>query len=160
MNSESEFKIGDRVVVNGYCSGEFFENMKGKIVAFYESPVCRHYLVDFNNDISFGHNGNGLVGGYFGGNCFYIEKENMSLLTDEDFEQQTIDIVNHPTHYTSHPSGVECITITRHMTFNIGNVFKYCWRSGLKDGNPSIQDLKKAAWYLEDEIKRLEGKND
>lgn len=31
------------------------------------------------------------------------------------------DPVNHPPHYTAHPSGVECITITKHMNFNVGN---------------------------------------
>lgn len=66
------------------------------------------------------------------------------------------DPVNHPSHYTSHPSGVECITITRHMTFNIGNAIKYLWRNGLKDGAPSVQDLQKAVWYINDEIKRIE----
>jgi hypothetical protein len=66
------------------------------------------------------------------------------------------DPVNHPPHYTAHPSGVECIEVTRHMSFNIGNVIKYCWRSGLKDGNSDIQDLRKAAWYLNDEISRRE----
>ena len=66
------------------------------------------------------------------------------------------DPVNNPSHYTSHPSGVECIEITRHMTFNIGNVIKYVWRSGLKEGQPSLQDLQKARWYLDDEIKRIE----
>ena len=68
------------------------------------------------------------------------------------------DPVNHPKHYTSDPSGVECIEITRHRNFNIGNALKYLWRAGLKDGNSDIQDLKKAVWYIEDEIKRLEGK--
>ncbi len=62
------------------------------------------------------------------------------------------DPVNHPTHYTSHPSGVECITITRHMNFNLGNVVKYIWRVDEKE--LPIQDLKKAEWYLKDEIKR------
>lgn len=66
------------------------------------------------------------------------------------------DNINRPKHYTSHPSGVECIEITRHMNFNLGNVVKYLWRNGLKDANPSIQDLKKAAWYLNDEIQKLE----
>ena len=61
-----------------------------------------------------------------------------------------------PSHYKSHPSGVECIEVTRHMNFNCGNAVKYIWRNGLKDGNPSIQELKKAAWYLNDEIKTLE----
>jgi hypothetical protein len=60
-----------------------------------------------------------------------------------------------PSHYKSHPSGIECITITRHMTFNIGNVIKYLWRAGLKDSSPKVEDLEKAAWYLADEIERL-----
>lgn len=66
------------------------------------------------------------------------------------------DPVNSPKHYTSHPSGVECIEITRHMTFNLGNVLKYCWRCGKKDPKKEIEDLKKARFYLDDEIKRLE----
>jgi len=62
------------------------------------------------------------------------------------------DKVNHPTHYTSHPSGVECITVTRHMSFNLGNAVKYIWRADLKDD--AILDLQKAVFYLNDEIKR------
>lgn len=62
------------------------------------------------------------------------------------------DQVNHPTHYTSHPSGVEAIDITRHMGFNLGNVMKYVWRADLK--NNSIEDLQKAEFYLRDEIVR------
>lgn len=65
------------------------------------------------------------------------------------------DLVNHPPHYTAHPSGVECIQITRWMNFNLGNAMKYIWRAGSKDS--LIEDLKKARWYLDDEIKRLEG---
>lgn len=64
------------------------------------------------------------------------------------------DLVNHPRHYTSHPSGVECIEVTRHMNFNLGNVVKYVWRAGQKDDAPTIQDLEKAKWYLNDEIER------
>jgi len=61
------------------------------------------------------------------------------------------DPVNHPDHYTQHPSGVECIQITEHMSFNLGNAIKYIWRSHLKAG---MQDLEKARWYLDREIKR------
>lgn len=68
------------------------------------------------------------------------------------------DPVNHPKHYTSHPSGIECIEITRHMGFNLGNAVKYIWRDGLKDAEVPIQDLKKALWYLQDEIKLRESK--
>ena len=73
------------------------------------------------------------------------------------------DEVNHPAHYTSHPSGVECIDITRHMTFNIGNAIKYLWRAGLKSEatktqkEKHLQDLQKAAWYINDEITKLKG---
>lgn len=62
------------------------------------------------------------------------------------------DPVNHPTHYTSHPSGVECITITRHMGFNLGNAIKYIWRADMKGA--AIEDLEKARFYITDEIKR------
>lgn len=69
--------------------------------------------------------------------------------------KQQDDPVNHPKHYTSHPSGIECIQITEHYNFNVGNAIKYCWRNGLKDGNSDVQDLKKAVWYLSREIERL-----
>jgi hypothetical protein len=71
----------------------------------------------------------------------------------------SVDQVNHPAHYTTDPSGVECIEITRHRNFNIGNAFKYLWRAGLKDEDKHIQDLRKAMFYIQDEINRLEGKN-
>ena len=62
------------------------------------------------------------------------------------------DLVNHPPHYKSHPSGVECIQVTEHMNFCLGNAVKYIWRADLK--GDSIQDLEKAAWYLDREIER------
>jgi hypothetical protein len=71
-----------------------------------------------------------------------------------------VDQVYHPTHYTTDPSGVECIQITRHRNFNIGNAFKYLWRAGIKNENTHIEDLKKAIFYIQDEINRLEGKYD
>jgi hypothetical protein len=64
------------------------------------------------------------------------------------------DIVNHPKHYTKHESGVECIQITEYFNFNKGNAIKYIWRSSEK-GN-EIEDLKKALWYIQREILRLE----
>lgn len=69
----------------------------------------------------------------------------------------TVDQVNNPAHYTSDPSGIECIEITRHRNFNIGNAFKYLWRAGIKNEDTHIEDLKKAIFYIQDEIKRLEG---
>lgn len=74
------------------------------------------------------------------------------------------DQVNHPNHYTSDPSGIECIDITRHRNFNIGNAIKYLWRAGLKEDkdrkliDKQVEDLNKAVWYLVDEIHRLGGR--
>lgn len=65
-----------------------------------------------------------------------------------------VDVVNHPPHYTQHPSGVECIQVTEHFNFNLGNCIKYIWRNGLKSDN-YLQDLEKARWYLDREIQRL-----
>jgi hypothetical protein len=64
------------------------------------------------------------------------------------------DPVEHPRHYTSDPSGVECIDVVEHLNFCRGNAVKYIWRAGLK-GN-EIEDLQKARWYLTREIARLE----
>ena len=64
------------------------------------------------------------------------------------------DPVNHPSHYTAHPSGVECIQVTEHMNFCIGNAVKYLWRAGQKSEDP-LEDLRKAEWYIRREIDRL-----
>ena len=63
--------------------------------------------------------------------------------------------VNHPPHYNSHPSGVECIDIIEHHSLCIGNAIKYLWRAGLKSESTLIEDFKKAVWYIEREIERL-----
>lgn len=74
------------------------------------------------------------------------------------------DQVNHPKYYTSDPSGIECIDVTRHRNFNIGNAIKYLWRAGLKEDkdrkliDKQVEDLNKAVWYLVDEIHRLGGR--
>lgn len=65
------------------------------------------------------------------------------------------DPVNHPTHYNSHPSGIECIEVVRHFSFNLGNAIKYMWRSGLKDEKKEVEDLEKAIFYIKDEIERI-----
>lgn len=76
------------------------------------------------------------------------------------------DKVNHPKHYTSHPSGVECIDITKHYCFEVGNAIKYLWRCGLKQEegmsilDKEIEDLEKAKWYINSRINTLkESKN-
>jgi hypothetical protein len=79
---------------------------------------------------------------------------------------EQIDMVNHPRHYTSDPSGVEAIEITRHRNFNVGNAIKYLWRAGIKEDaskdllQKQVEDLRKAVFYINDEIARLTGEFD
>lgn len=68
--------------------------------------------------------------------------------------QNVADMVNHPPHYTNHPSRIECIQITEHMGFCLGNAFKYIWRADLKGG---VEDLRKARWYVDREIAKRGG---
>jgi len=76
-----------------------------------------------------------------------VELTNMAAIAD-------VEKVDHPKHYNSNPSGVECIDVVEHMNFNVGNAIKYLWRADEK-GAP-IEDLKKARWYIDREIQRRE----
>ena len=74
-----------------------------------------------------------------------------------------IDRVSHPKHYTwlKDKCGVEVIDITRHMDFCLGNAVKYLLRAGHKteqgytDREKTIEDLRKAVWYINDKINQL-----
>jgi hypothetical protein len=68
----------------------------------------------------------------------------------------TNDPIN-PDHYRWHPLGIECIDVTEHFPSNIAHAIEYLWRCGRKDD--AAQDLRKAIWYLEREIKRLQRGN-
>lgn len=76
-------------------------------------------------------------------------KNQFVLQTEDD-----VDMINHPPHYGKNPLGIECTDVTRYMNFNLGNVVKYIWRSDKKEN--LLKDLKKAQWYLNDEILRIE----
>lgn len=72
--------------------------------------------------------------------------------------------IDHPVHYNSHPSGVECIDIAEHHNFNVGNAIKYIWRAGLKkeqglsDLEKELDDIDKAIWYLTRHRNNLDSK--
>jgi hypothetical protein len=94
--------------------------------------------------------------GHCGDILFWRLSEKVANIFVEELSEATlqivdkIDNVNNPSHYTSHPSGIECIDVTRHMSFNLGNATKYIWRCDLK--KDAIEDLQKAIFYLNDEI--------
>ena len=78
--------------------------------------------------------------------------------------QEKEDKVNSPSHYSylKKLCGIEVIDITRHMDFDLGNAIKYILRAGHKteegydNRSKTIEDLKKAVWYINDKIKTLE----
>lgn len=85
----------------------------------------------------------------------------ISLKTKKNKETEAMetnsinDAVNHPRHYTEGfaPVTIECIDITRHMPFTVGNAFKYVWRAGKKGGpEKTLEDLRKALWYIQDAV--------
>lgn len=65
------------------------------------------------------------------------------------------DKINHPKHYTNHPSGIECIEITQYHDFCIGNAIKYLWRAGIKGADTEVEDLQKAIWYINKKIELI-----
>ena len=65
------------------------------------------------------------------------------------------DLVKHPSHYTLHPSGIECIKIVQEFPYNVGVAMSYCWRHEHK--GQAIQDLEKAIQHLQFEVTRLRG---
>ena len=69
------------------------------------------------------------------------------------------DKVNHPSHYTS--GKIEVIDFIEDQNFNYprGNAIKYICRAGKKDKSKETEDLEKAIWYLNREIKRLNKEN-
>ena len=80
----------------------------------------------------------------------YITADQVDDLTEAHLSDVA---VNHPLHYTNHPSGIECIQVTEHMNFCRGNAIKYIWRAGEKGSE--VEDLRKAVWYINREIERI-----
>lgn len=77
-----------------------------------------------------------------------LDKPDNIILGDMEYDDVQI-----PEHYNWIP-GHECNDVTQHFSFNIGNAIKYLWRH--KHKGTAIKDLRKAKWYIDSEIKRLE----
>ena len=115
------------------------------------------------------------------GNCTHYETEGWEFpckickgtaipssreyLTRADFwEDVTIvtadDPVNHPSHYTKGKIEVADFIADQKLNFDRGNAVKYVCRAGSKDPDKEIQDLEKAIWYINHEIKMLKGETE
>ena len=93
------------------------------------------------------------------------EKEFKNLqIKDMNGNIKSNERIEHPVHYSylKKLCGIEVIDITRHMDFDLGNAIKYILRAGHKteegydNRSKTIEDLKKAVWYINDKIKTLE----
>lgn len=80
---------------------------------------------------------------------YFLEEESGDSLSESGS-----DPVNHPDHYTQFSNGAEVIDITENLNFNVGNAVKYLARAGRKTEDP-VEDLRKAAWYVNRELDRL-----
>lgn len=93
-----------------------------------------------------------------------ITPEQVRTGMDQQHKYKEDERVNHPDHYTwlKEKCGIEVIDITRHFNFCRGNALKYLLRAGHKDEasisavDKEIEDLRKAMWYIKDEIMTLE----
>lgn len=131
----SKFNVGDRVTRTGY-SFDAERMIQG-----------REYVVSETRGAAL----------FVEGLPFAYNQEHFTLAPIGDPDDSAVE---HPKHYNSHPSGVECITIARHHNFNIGNVFKYLWRIGLKGEDAAtkekrVEEIDKAIFYLQDERARI-----
>lgn len=133
-----ETKVKDEDLVRGqHHDGTWFEGFLLPKGQFMEEPDERSILTPGGRveDLDFN----------------FVQEKTLHRMVEVE------DPVNHPSHYTQHPSGIECIQITEHMSFLLGNVFKYVWRADLKNG---VEDLKKARFYLDREIVKREAETD
>lgn len=80
-------------------------------------------------------------------------KELMNTITSED-SSTTYDPVNHPKHYTSHPSGIEIIEVTSWLNFDLGNAVKYFSR--FKHKKYPREDFRKGIWYFKHYIEVMQ----
>lgn len=88
----------------------------------------------------------------------FVEHQHIEHQNVDKMKVEQDNVISHPSHYTQ---GIECMDYIESHKFNYarGNVIKYVTRAGLKDESKEIEDLKKARWYLDREISRLEKKD-
>ncbi|GAA4071148.1 DUF3310 domain-containing protein [Streptomyces hundungensis] len=166
----SRFTVGDEVIVvagSGQMASWLYEDKRGVVQAVHESQP-------YPNDVQLRNGGalcftddelmpaaesnpgrrllNETKGLALGVDTYKAQEVMKAALSPSSSLAPPTSAVNHPAHYSSHPSGIECIEITKHMNFPLGNAIKYLWRADLK-GN-AIQDLKKAKAYIDIEINR------
>jgi hypothetical protein len=155
----SKFKAGDRVVVvknNHPGQGNYHLGTRGEVSSAsnakeYEVGV----LLDSGKHFNFDSDELELESVYDALSAEPVEETSLAVGV-VDSRPEDVDMVASPPHYTSHPSGIQPIQITRYHDFVTGNVLKYVMRAPYK--GTEVQDLKKAAQYLQWAIEDAEGR--
>ncbi|MEU5577802.1 DUF3310 domain-containing protein [Streptomyces huasconensis] len=129
------YVVGDAVVIQ---AGQF-AGKRGRVVSVNTGGVYPNYVKVYGTVVRY---------------VWY--RDNDVRPAPEEASVKPDDSVTHPSHYTWLPNGVEVIDITEHMNFNRGNAVKYMARAGRKSRTTELEDLKKARWYLDREIHRME----
>lgn len=80
----------------------------------------------------------------------------LSLYGQATKENMEPEAVNHPDHYNTGKIEVIDFIEDQSLGFNLGNVVKYTARAGKKNPDKTLEDLRKAAFYLDREIERLQ----
>ncbi|MEU0912164.1 DUF3310 domain-containing protein [Streptomyces althioticus] len=152
----SKFKVGDRVVVvrNTLGSIKSFVSTRGEVAELNEDDPELLYNVVLDTGVRTNFAPEELEFEHVYDELSKKPADEAPLLALK-VDTRPSDAVSHPSHYTSHPSGVECIQVTEHMDFLTGNIFKYLWRMNSKHETP-LEDLKKARFYLDRLIAREE----
>lgn len=138
----SKFKVGDKVIRTGRSVAQVDRGSVYLVTETDEGVYGNAFAIKVDDSV-----------GWYRGEYFSLAET--APIGDPDDSP-----VEHPKHYNSDPSGVECITIVRHRNFNIGNAFKYLWRLGLKGVNAGtkekqVEEIDKAIFYLQDERARI-----
>lgn len=158
MVMKREFKTGDKVVVI-VPGDKTFHQKPGTVVQVNEVDpyFCKVLIPDYDPEWPVLFDADELEHEDVYKVLSHEPAEAVSdLFFAPEVETRLEEVVEHPKHYTSHPSGVECIDITKHMGFLDGNAMKYLWRYSMKNG---IEDLYKLRQYVDWLIETEEGKN-
>lgn len=91
----------------------------------------------------------------------YLEKYGLIINSPCEEKKQILeDNINHPSHYAEGRKYEPIDVIDDwNLNFALGNTVKYISRAGRKRNEDTLKDLKKAAWYLDYEIKKISGQN-
>ena len=140
----TDFNVGDTIV----ATGEAWDNLKGKrgkVIALQDGRPERPLVAFVRGEFS-----------WLAWDKYAVELAEAADVAQEETNEVPADAIN-PAHYQGFSNGAQVVDITEHLNFNRGNAVKYLARAGAKDPAKEIEDVKKAIWYAQRELVRLEG---